>query len=249
MVFRILLCTMLIFPIMGLVNGQKIDSIQNATKFSGTIAATNNGISLIPSFSLGKPATVIELAIKRSRFSFEPQLRFDLTNARPWSFIYWLRYKLIQNPKMKLQIGVHPSYVFSYNTIIENGISKEAALVKRYWAGELYPSIALSDKTTIGLYYLQAYGLGKNINKNTHFLSIMAHFSHISVYKDYYIKLNPQLFYLSIDGVDGYYATETLTLSKKGLPLSISSVVTKVIMSDIAGKDFVWNLSLNYSFN
>lgn len=37
----------------------------------------------------------------------------------------------------------------------------------------------------------------------------------------------PQIYYLDIDGVDGYYITETLTLSNKHIPFTISSMMNK----------------------
>ena len=46
--------------------------------FTGTIAATNNGISLVPTFSLGDPAALLELKMTKGRFSFEPDMRFAL---------------------------------------------------------------------------------------------------------------------------------------------------------------------------
>ena len=56
--------------------------------FSGQVTVTNNGISLIPSFSLGEPAALFNLSMGRGRFSFDPELRFAL-EGKPWSFIFW----------------------------------------------------------------------------------------------------------------------------------------------------------------
>jgi hypothetical protein len=55
---------------------------------------------------------------------------------------------------------------------------------------------------------------------------------------------------LDIDGVDGYYITETLTLSnKKHIPFTMSSMMNKKLRSRIPGDELVWNISLNYLFN
>ncbi|NQW76775.1 MAG: hypothetical protein HQ448_08220 [Cytophagales bacterium] len=59
----------------------------------------------------------------------------------------------------------------------------------------------------------------------------------------------PQIYYLDIGGVDGYCITETLTLSNKHIPFTISSIMNKKLRSRIPGDDFVWNISLNYLFN
>nr|MBP6073208.1 hypothetical protein [Flavobacterium sp.]MBP6100608.1 hypothetical protein [Flavobacterium sp.] len=64
--------------------------------FSGGITVTNNGISLLPTFTLGKPAAIFDFAVKSKRWSFEPQLRFSL-EGKPWSFVFWGRYKVIDD--------------------------------------------------------------------------------------------------------------------------------------------------------
>lgn len=40
--------------------------------FNGNVSITNNGFSLIPSFSLGKPATVAIISVGGERFSLDP---------------------------------------------------------------------------------------------------------------------------------------------------------------------------------
>jgi aryl-alcohol dehydrogenase-like predicted oxidoreductase len=44
---------------------------------------TNNGISLVQTFSLGKPAAIVTLSIGKGKLSFEPDLRFSL-KEKPW---------------------------------------------------------------------------------------------------------------------------------------------------------------------
>jgi hypothetical protein len=52
--------------------------------FNGSASITNNGISVIPTFSLGKPASIIELNAGGDRLTFEPQFRVSL-EGQPWS--------------------------------------------------------------------------------------------------------------------------------------------------------------------
>ena len=65
---------------------QKNDSTNVPGHFGGAVTVTNNGISFIPNFSLGKPAAIFDLSIGR-RLSFEPQFRFAL-EGKPWSFLF-----------------------------------------------------------------------------------------------------------------------------------------------------------------
>jgi len=69
---------------------QKLDSLKRTRYFSGAISVTNNGISIIPSFSLGKPAAIFIFSMAKRKFSFEPDIRFSL-KGKPWSFVFWSR--------------------------------------------------------------------------------------------------------------------------------------------------------------
>jgi hypothetical protein len=63
---------------------QKTDSTKRISYFSGSASVTNNGISIVPSFSLGKPAAIFNLSLTKKRFSVEQDLRFSLA-GKPWS--------------------------------------------------------------------------------------------------------------------------------------------------------------------
>ena len=43
--------------------------------FRGTASVTHNGISLVPSFSLGEPAAIFDVKMTKGKFSFEPDMR------------------------------------------------------------------------------------------------------------------------------------------------------------------------------
>ena len=59
----------------------------------------------------------------------------------------------------------------------------------------------------------------------------------------------PQLYYLKMDKKTGTYVNGTIILSKKNFPLSLSSIVSQAIDTEIVGNEFVWNIGLNYNFN
>lgn len=84
-----------------LTMAQTIESDSRTLDVRGNISVTNNGFSNIPSFSLGQPATVINLSAAGKRLSFEPELRFSL-EGKPWSFLFWGRYKVINTKKYLL---------------------------------------------------------------------------------------------------------------------------------------------------
>ena len=225
---------------------QKIDSLKNIVHFKGAATITNNGISLIPTFSLGKPAAIFDFFVTKNRLSFEPQLRFAIKDAKPWSFIFWVRYKMVNTSKFKMSIGAHPSFVFQNTSIVENNISKNVILTRRFLTTELFPNYVLSKNVSVGLYYL--YGHGLDETAHNHFLAITGSISNIKLSKKYLLKAVPQFYYLRLTGNDGIYVTSTLTLSKKGCPFAVQSIINQKIKSNIVSSSFVWNASVIYSF-
>jgi len=216
--------------------------------FSGSVSVTHNGISLVPTFSLGKPAGIILLSMGNERFSFDPDIRFSL-KGKPWSMLFWFRYKLIHTGKFRVNIGTHPALNFRTMRVSLNGDSAEIIESRRFLAGELFPSYLISENVSIGIYYLYGRGFEKSVPKNNHFLTLNGNFSYIPVAGKLFMKLNPQFYYLRQDDHDGFYFTSSMTLAGKNFPLSISAIINKSIRSDITGsKDFVWNTSLVYSF-
>lgn len=227
---------------------QVTDNTRIINNFSGTATVTNNGISFIPTFSLGKPAAIFDLSVGR-RLTFEPQFRFSLA-GKPWSFIFWWRYKLLKNNKYSFIAGTHLGLPFSTVTNNLKDVATESIVTRRYLAGELSPNYHLAKNISIGMYYLYSHGIDFGTTKHTHFLTVNSNFSNISLSSQFYLKLAPQIYYLKMDKHDGFYFTSALTLANRKYPLSISSVINKVIQTNIAAsRDFVWNVSLTYSFS
>jgi len=226
-------------------SAQSPDSTQSVKYFGGSVAATNNGLSLVPTFSLNKPAALVILNMGK-RFTFDPEFRFSL-EGKPWSFVFWGRYKLVQHEKFRLSVGVHPGYLFNSQPTGNNGTSN-IITAERYVASEISPSYYIAEHTSVGIYYLRSKGFAESSVKNLHFITLNANFNKVELYKSYYLKLNPQLYYLKMDERDGYYVTATVTLAKTNFPVSLQSTMNRIIESQIPSKDFIWNISLIYSF-
>jgi hypothetical protein len=62
------------------------------------------------------------------------------------------------------------------------------------------------------------------------------------------MRLMAQAYYLKLDAEDGFYVNSTLSLNRRNFPFSVSSSINKIIRSDIAGDNFLWNINLTYSF-
>lgn len=240
----------LLFSILHLSSvsfAQNIDSTQTPSFFRGQINLTNNGISLIPTFSLGKPAVLFDLSIGKKRLSFDPMLRFG-TNGKPWTFVFWWRYKLIQNKKFNLGIGAHPSVVFRDISVVNNGISKDYLIAQRYFAWEASPTYIINKNINVGLYYLGSRGLTKDIVQNTTFLAVRSVIN-LNLSNKFTLGLIPQAYYLKMDDKDGTYVNATMNFYKKNFPISLNAIASKAIKTEIIGKDFLWSVGLVYNIN
>ena len=224
---------------------QKPDSTYH---ISGAASATNNGISLLPMFTLGKPALIFDLSVGSSRLAFEPQLRFSM-EGKPWSFLFWFRYKAINTKKFRFNIGAHPSVAFrTANLFDAQGMPKSILGPQQYVATEWSPSYQVSKNVSIGMYYLVSRGVSEGTTNWTNFLTLNALISNIPITREISLRLYPQIYVLNMDGKQGYYFTDALTLSHKKWPFTISSIINKRFSSEIPGNDLVWNIALNYAF-
>jgi hypothetical protein len=238
-----------LFNLASISFSQTIDSSKAVSHFGGAVTVTNKGISLIPNLTLGKPAAIFDLSVGKKKLSFEPQFRFAL-EGKPWSFIFWWRYKIVESKKFRMNIGAHPAFAFTTVTFPYDTVPQEIIMVQRYLAGEIVPTYTITKNISVGMYYLTAFGLQDNGIKYTNYLGFRFYFSDIRLSDKFYMRFNPQIYYLKMDENDGYYFNATLTLAKRNFPVTVSSLINQTIQTEIPfGEDFIWNISLTYSFN
>jgi hypothetical protein len=217
--------------------------------FRTDLNITNNGFSIIPAFTLGAPAAYLDMRMGNKRMSFEPQFRFAL-EGRPWSFVFIYRYKAILKPKFQLSLGAHlPGLNFVTNTVMINGIEEKLSVTRRFLAAEIIPTYKISNRTSVGLYFLRGHGFQNHGPQNSTFLSLVGNFTKIKLVGKTYFNFSPQTFYLAVDADDGFYVNVTSTFGVIGFPLTISSIVNKAIESTIPARDFDWNVSLIYTLD
>lgn len=231
------------------VLAQNVNSITPHLNFSGNASLTNNGISIIPAFSLNKPAAIIDMSIGNERLSFEPYLGFSL-EGNPWTFLFWGKYKLKQKGKFTINTGVHYGLAFSSVPFVSNGISTPMITAQRYLAGELVPNYAISKHVSAGVYYLYSHGLDSYAIPNTNFVAFYSSFNKINLTKKFFLNFTPQFYYLNLNGIDGFYFSSIISLCMKDFPVSISYQFNKVINTNITGSpNFTGRASIVYSFN
>ena len=162
----------------------------------------------------------------------------------------WARYKLVTSDRFRVNTGTHLGLNFRTSVLPVNGDSVEVNVARRYLAGELSPTYLLTKNISVGIYYLYSHGIDPGTINNTHFLTLNTNFSNIKLSNQFFLKVNPQFYYLKLDKQDGFYFTSSITIAKKNFPLSVSAIINKEIKSTITGsKNLIWNTSLAYSFN
>jgi hypothetical protein len=247
-IFKLTILIFILHNISCISFAQSLDTLRTAFHFSGAVTVTNKGISTIPNLTLGKPAAIFDLSAGKGRLSFEPQLRFAL-EGKPWSFLFWWRYKLVETPKFQFTIGAHPALSFRNKTFIVNEITSEELVVRRYLACELAPSVNLKQNFSLGLYYLYSRGIEKDITRNTNLIAFRGSISGLELAEKIFFRINPQFYYLFMDDREGLYFNTTIAISHKDFPVSLSALINEPIKTDIeAGNDFLWNVSLTYTF-
>lgn len=227
---------------------QKADTVMAPGHFGAVITLNSKGISTIPNLSLGKPALMFDLTMGK-RLSFDPMFRFSL-EGKPWTFIFWFRYQVLNNDRFQLTVGAHPAFSYSTRTYIVDAVPEDVQVVRRYLAEEVAPMYRFTKSISAGLYYLHANGVDPNTTKATNLVAVRANFSNIRLSEKLYMRVNPQVYYLIMDGSDGFYLNSTIAIARKNFPLSISGLVNQPVKTNIsAGNEFLWNVGIVYSFN
>jgi hypothetical protein len=241
----------LLFVLIGnldIVFSQKNDTTKVASDFGGSVTITSKGISTIPNLTLGKPAAIFAMFVGR-KIRFEPEFRFAL-EGKPWTFIFWWRYDMINSDRFYIRAGVNTSINFKTITATTNEFSDDILWARRSLTGDMTASYFLAKNINIGAYHMYIHNFEKNTTINTHLFSLRTGFSDIKLSKSIFVKLNSQVYYLKMDKDDGFYFNATLAFAKRDFPLSVSSLINKAIHTDIpVGENFVWNVSLIYTFN
>ena len=100
-------------------------------------------------------------------------------------------------------------------------------------------------------YYIHGIGLEKEGQTgHTDFISLRMGFGNISIIDDWYFRWDPQVYFIRLDELGGFYTAQSLTLGNKKFPVTLSTLMNISLESEneIPAKDFDWNIGLIYSF-
>lgn len=219
----------------------------NAQTYTGNLGVTNNGFSIIPTFSFNSPAITTQMSWKKNNLSVEPDIRLapDLTKG---SMLLWFRYMPIQKGKFSLRTGLHPAINWFPKNIVENDKPSELYQLRRFLAWELAPNFKINKNLNVGVYYLQGNGLQENGVRTSHFVNLYLAVSNIVLNDQLNLSLTPAVYYLNVDKKAGTYFTANGAISHKKSPFSLQSTINQTLRTKITGgKDFLWNIALVYN--
>jgi hypothetical protein len=239
---------LLLFTIPAFTFSQKTDSTKVPINFGGVVTLTNKGISSIPNLTLGKPAAIVFMSVG-NQFRFEPEFRFGL-DGKPWMFIFWWRYDMLKTDKFLFKVRANPTVVFKTISVTNNNVTDDIIRTSRTLTVDLTASYLPTKNISLSTYYMYVYGVEKDAIKNTHYLALRTAFSNIKLTEQFYMGFNPSVYFLKMDKDHGFYANAGLNLAKRNFPLSVSTLINKTIHTQVPiGEDFLWNVSLVYTFN
>lgn len=214
-----------------------------ATSVSGAITVTNNGISTIPTFSLGRPAVTFDVSIRHRRLSIDPQIRYGLDGV-PWVFLFWGRYRVFSGRKFNFTAGGQTGVNFRQSIVSIGGVTREIIVARRYIASELQPTWTVARDVGVGGYWLYSRALERDVARNINYVALRANHANLFRTRGVAVQLLVQPYYLRQDDRDGSYINAALGVARTGLPVSLGASGTVPLRTNVPfGDKTVWNVS------
>lgn len=203
----------------------------------------------IPAFSLGKPAILSNLSLKKKKFSYDPEMAFSVEGV-PWFFNNFFRYKLIEKTKFQFRTGLSWAISYSYPEVIQSDVKRTIAKAERFLWLELVPGYKISEKLAVSSITFSGYNFEPSSVKPINCLSIIGNITKVKLTESIYCNIFPQLFYLNLDGHrDGFFVSGILGIGHNKFPLFLSTQINKTLTTTISpDPGFKQNISLSYSF-
>jgi hypothetical protein len=134
-------------------------------------------------------------------------------------------------------------------TVTSNGLTNDLKAASRWLTGDLSQNFMVTRHYGLGMYYMYSHTLENASVKDLHYLAFRHTFSNINLPEQFHIRFAPQIYYLRLGNKDGFYFSETLTLAKRSFPLTVSSIITHPVKTNIQiNNHLLWNINLTYSF-
>ena len=97
------------------------------------------------------------------------------SHGKPWAFLFWGRYRLLDRGPLHVTIGAHPALSFRSSSVTIGGVERDVIVARRYLAGELFAAYTLSRHIAVGPYYLASHAFENDVARTTQFLAARAY--------------------------------------------------------------------------
>lgn len=221
------------------------DSIISSKKLKADVSFSinTNGVSSIPAFSLGKPAVIASVSLKKNRFSYDPTLAYGL-NFKGWFIDSWLHYRLIDRPHFEFRPG------FNFSTFFSDYPGNEGTIrqAERYFTFEFTGILKFSNYKSLVIGYWNDRGQERTSIKG-HFFNLIGQISDFLPARNILLALDFQIFYIDYEGPnDGLFLSPKLSVSIRNKPFTLFCQPIQVLESNIKpNPGFRFNIGLAYS--
>ena len=219
------------------------------TKWTAThiFEGYNNGVSIVPAFSLGRPAVMYLGRFSQKNWSMEPEVRMSY-DGQPWSMILWARYTLPELGEWKCTIAPHVAMLYAPVEEVIDGTVMQSFSSNRYTALRGTAFRSLGSGFGLSTYGLAAIGVDKGASTNPVVLTGVVGVTPNIEVGPITLDLRPQLYYLNMRGPSGvFYAVNyTIPIQKDW---SIIGIVTQPIAKNdgLEVSSFIWNIGISYA--
>jgi hypothetical protein len=226
-----------------IADGQ-VDSLKRAVIIHGSVQVTNNGISFVPAFSLGRAASITMLYITSNRFYYYPE--FDLgLDFKPWQIGQRLGYNIIKRKKFNLALGTGLGLYFNQYA---SQITNEEFQLQRYTMGELGAGYSFSGRLRLQAFYFYSRALDKVGIESGHMIMVNLLIDRIKLSAGSYLSFAPTFVWLTNTApYDGVFVSQVTSFHLDRIKPNLF-VQTTVPVYTKPHSDFIWNTGISFPF-
>ena len=214
------------------------------TQSYGNIQLTNNGVSPVPIFALGKPAIMGTAVMRKGKFYFNPEFNLGI-DAKPWTIFSRVGYYLVEQKKLTIYITANTNWFF---LPIKPIINDEEFQVQQYYSFEFNGEYRPRDNQRFIFAYWRSDRLSKTGVLFEDLVNFAYCFDNIKFGNKNIINTRPSFFYLEDHGwVKGFFTAQTTTYQKENWKCNVF-VTTSWPVTNMPGTGFIWNTGVNIPF-
>ena len=211
---------------------------------AGNVQLTNNGVSPVPIFALGKPAIMGSAIMRKGKFYFNPEFNLGI-DAKPWTIFSRVGYYLLEKKKLTIGLAVNTNWFFQQNKPI---INDQEYQVQQYYSFEFNGEYRPKANQRFIFAYWRSDKLSRAGVLFEDFVNIAYCFDNIKFGDKNIINTRPSFFYLEDHGwVKGFFTAQTTTYQKENWKCNVF-ITTSWPVTNMPGTGFIWNTGVNIPF-